>query len=169
MPWINNFYLQPDHEHDKFNTGFWGVSIDLDYFYSDTRFLMYNLSFASDFFLPVPAAVDIYGEYEFMTTLYSSFTVNYKFKRVNLGYGLNISRNSWQISYNPGQDIPPPSREPVTKTSMSLGITMNGYYQIGKHFFIGMIYRPTFLRLDPKIELKYEHLISMDFGWKIKI
>lgn len=166
IPWVNNFYLQPNLEPTKFNTGFWGFSAGLDYFYSDTKFFNVSFSVASDFFLPVPAAVDIYGVHEFMYSGYVSFTHNYKVKRFNLGYGINGSANYWEFRSDVNNST---VNNLITKTSSSLGIRTNIYYQVGKHFFTGLIYRPSFLRIDPKFEFKYEHLLSIDFGWKIKL
>ena len=33
LPWINNFYLHPQNETTKANTGFWGISAGVEYFY----------------------------------------------------------------------------------------------------------------------------------------
>jgi hypothetical protein len=122
-----------------------------------------------DFFVPVPAAVDISGEYALMSSTYLSLMDNYKFKRFSVGYGLNYSRNTWDYRYYARFDSQPPTREPVKKTSQSIGLTINGHYQIGKHFFIGLIYRPTALNVKPTNQFKYEHLISMEFAWRIRL
>ncbi len=162
IPWINNFYLQPNRESVKSNTGFWGFSFGVDYFYSDTKFLNISFSEAADFFVPIPAAVDIYGDYELMNSIYASLTQNFKMTRFSLGYGINISGNSWNLKAKNSMQ----SEGGITE---SLGITTNMYYQLGKHFFTGIIYRPSVLRVYPKVDFKYEHLISIDFGWKIKL
>lgn len=136
MPYINSFYLQPQNEISKANTGFWGISIGLEYFYKETKFLSANANAVSDFFVPVPAAVDISGEYEMMTSVYLSLTDNYKCRRFTLGYGLNYSKNIWDLRYYYWGDPPPPTREPIKKASQSFGFTLNGYHQFGKHFFM---------------------------------
>lgn len=59
----------------------------------------------------------------------------------------------------------PPTREPATKSSF----TVDGYYQVGKRFYIGLIYRPFFLNIYLDVDFKYEHLISLDFKWKIRL
>lgn len=169
FPWINNFYLKPSQEPVKSNTGFWGFSAGVDYFYSNTRYFSLSFSFASDFFVPIPAAVDIKGEYEIMSSLYSSLTHNHRLDRFSLGYGINCASNIWDFNNTGDLVNQPSSRNPITKTSYSYGITTNLYYQFGKRFFTGIIYRPSILRIDPKLELKYEHLISLEFAWKIKL
>jgi hypothetical protein len=169
LPWINSFFLQPQNESSKQNTGFWGLSVGLEYFYKNNKFISLNANAVSDFFVPVPAAVDISGEYEMMSSTYLSITDNYKFKRFTLGYGINYSKNTWDYRYYDRFDPPPPTRDPIKRTSESMGFTFNGYHQFGEHFFVGLIYRPTFVMIYPQVGFKYEHLISLDFAWKIRL
>jgi hypothetical protein len=169
LPHINSFYLKPEGEGDKINTGFWGLSIGLEYFYKDDRYINLSANAVSDFFVPVPAAVDISGEYELMTSTYFSLTNNYKVNRFHFGYGINYSRNTWDFRFYDRFGPPPPTRDPIKKSSASIGLTLNGYYQITKSFLIGLIYRPTFIRISPTTELKYEHLFSLDIGWRIAL
>lgn len=169
LPWVNSFYLQPNQETSKVNTGFWGISAGLEYFYKENKYVALTGNAVMDFFIPFPAAVDFSGEMENMYSIYTSLTDNYKFRRFTVGYGVNFSRNTWKLVYHDRFDPPPPSREPSTKSSNSFGFTLDGYHQIGKRFYIGLIYRPTFLNVYPDVDFKYEHLISMDFRWKIRI
>ncbi len=169
LPWVNNFYLQPNQEPSKTNTGFWGISAGLEYFYKENKYISLTGSAVTDFFIPFPAAVDFRGEVENMYSISTSLTDNYRFRRFAFGYGLNLSRNIWELVYYDSFDPPPPTRAPVTKCSNSIGFTLNAYHQIGKHFYVGLIYRPTFLKIYPDVDLKYEHLISLDFKWKIRI
>ncbi len=169
IPYINNFYLQPQSESVKTNTGFWGLSASFEYYYKSNKFINISASAATDFFVPIPAAVDLEGEYESMSSIYFGLTNNYQFNSFTIGYGLNFSKNTWNYNYSTFGDSPPPSREPVTKSSQSIGLILNSYYQLGEHFNIGLIYRPTFFNVYPKPETKYEHLISVDLAWKIKL
>jgi hypothetical protein len=169
LPWVNNFYLQPSQETSKANTGFWGISAGLEYYYKENKYLSLTGSAVMDFFIPFPAAVDFSGEFENMYSVYSSLTDNFRFRRFTLGYGLNFSRNTWKLVYHDRFDPPPPTREPATKSSNSIGFTIDGYYQLGKRFHVGLIYRPTLLNLKPEVDFKYEHLISIDFAWKIRL
>lgn len=41
--------------------------------------------------------------------------------------------------------------------------------QRSEDFNIGIVYRPTFYRPDLINKFKYEHLISIDFAWKIRL
>lgn len=168
LPYVNSFYLRPQNETPKFNTGFWGTSIGLDYFYKDNKFVSLNASGVMDFFLPVIGAVDIFGEYELMSSAYFSLTDNYKLNRISLGYGLNYAWNKWSFQNNNYEDEPS-TRMSTEKINQSLGVVLNGYYQFGKHFHTGLIYRPTFMQIKPDVKFKYEHLISLDLVWKFRL
>lgn len=169
LPWVNSFYLQPNQESSKTNTGFWGISAGIEYFYKDNKYISLTGNAVMDFFIPFPAAVDFSGEVENMYSGYISLTNNYRFRRFTVGYGFNFSRNTWGLTYHDRFDPPPPTREPVTKSSNSIGFTLDGYHQIGKRFYVGLIYRPTILNVYPDVHLKYEHLISLDLKWKFRI
>lgn len=68
-------------------------------------------------------------------------------------------------------DPPPPTRDPETviRTNHTVGLTLTGYHQFGKRYFMGLVYRPTFLQIHPDVKFHYEHLISLDFMWKFKV
>ncbi len=167
LPHINSFYLTPENEGKKINTGFWGATIGVDYYYSKNRFVNLGVSNVSDFFIPVPAAVDISGEYELMSSRYISVSNNYKINRFMLGYGLSYARNTWDLRYYDKFDPPPSTREPIKKSNNAFGLIFPAYFQLGEYFNIGLVYRPTFYRSNAIDKFKYEHLISIDFVWKI--
>lgn len=170
LPHINGFLLKPDNEKDyKSNSGFWGLSTGLDYYYKESQFINFSASIVSDFFLPFPAAVDISGEYELMSSLYAALSNNHRIKRFLLGYGLNYSKNIWDLRYYNRFDPLPPTRDPIKKSNYAMGLYFSGYYQIGEYFNIGIIYRPTMFRFSSVESIEYEHLISIDFGWKIPL
>lgn len=169
FPWVNSFYLQPHGETPRTNTGFWGLSAGVEYFYSDNKYLALNTSAVMDFFLPVPAAVDFSGEVENMNSLYVSLTDNIKFRRFTLGYGLNYSANTWSLVYHDRFDPPPPTRPPATRTGTTIGLTLDGYHQVAENFLVGIIYRPSILQITPKTSFRYEHLISLDFRFRIRM
>lgn len=167
LPYINSFQLTPVNENTKNNTGFYGISLGLDYFYTRNQYVNISASGVMDFFAPA-GAVDIWGEYELMSSAYLSLSNNHKIKRFSLGYGLSYVENTWDFR-NYGGDETVPTREPVKKTNNALGLVFSSYFQATPHFYIGVIYRPTFLRLNIDPTFKYEHLISIDFAWKIRL
>lgn len=169
FPWVNSFYLHPIQETPKINTGFWGVSGGLEYFYKKNKYVSLTGSAVMDFFIPFPAAVEFSGERKSMYSIYISLTDNYNFRRFTLGYGINLSNNTWRLSYYDRFDPPPPTREPVTKISNSVGFTFDAYHQLTENLYVGLIYRPTILNVYPDVAVKYEHLISIDFMFKLRI
>lgn len=169
LPHINSFHLHPEGESSTTNTGFWGFRIGLDYFHRKTQFLNISASHVYDFFVPVPAAVDISGEYELMRSSYITISNNHMINRLSVGYGLSFASNSWDLKYYDRFNPPPPSRTPVKKTSHASGLVFSSSYQFGKSFYVGCTYRPTFYRFDASSRFTYEHLLSIDCGWKIAL
>jgi hypothetical protein len=169
VPYLNNFYLLPENEGIKANTGFWGLSLGLDYFYSNTQFINFSANLASDFFCPVPAAIDMSGEYEMMSSSYLSLSNNYKFQRFSIGYGISYGKNTWDLRYYDTFNPLPPTREPIKKSQNTFGLVFPLQYQLGRTFSLGFTYRPTLLRIKTDNNFKYEHLISICFIWKIRL
>lgn len=168
LPYVNSFYLQPENEPDsKANTGFWGISVGLAYYHSKTQFVNLSASAVMDIFLPVPAPIDFIGGQEFMTSTYTSLSNNHVFESFTLGYGMCYSSNVWEYRYYDDFDPPPPTREPAMDRSNALGFVFPAYYLWREQFSVGLIYRPTLIRFGSETELKYEHLITIDFVWKI--
>lgn len=171
LPHINFFHLNPSGEPSKSNAGFWGISLGADYYHKSNQYLHIGAVWATDFFIPIPGAIDISGEYELMSTRYLSISNNYRIRRFSLGYGISFARNKWEFKYIDRFGPPPPTREPVKKSSNSFGLIFPAYYQLGYNFHLGVIYRPAFYRpnMNGNERFKYEHLISVDLAWKIKI
>ena len=167
FPYINNFHLSPESEGSKTNTGFMGYSVGLDYCYKPNQYINLSFSQIQDFFLPI-AFVDRGDEYELMSSYNMSLTNNHKVNRFSLGYGMAFSRNSWELR-NLFWDENSSTREPVKKNNSVLGLSFSTYYQLSQNFYLGMIYKPTFLRLNSDPTFKYEHTISIDIAWKIKL
>lgn len=104
-----------------------------------------------------------------MSSRYASISNNHKLGTFSLGYGLSYSKNTWDFRYYDKFDAPPPTREPIKKSSNAIGLIFPTYLQLGEHFNVGVIYRPTFYRPKLNDKFKYEHLISIDFAWKIRV
>lgn len=169
LPHVNSFRFTPENEGTKINTGFWGLTLGLDYFHSKNQFVDLRLSGVSDFFVPVPAAVDISGEYELMSSLYISFSNNHRIGRFTLGYGLSYAKNIWDFRYYDSFDPAPPTRDQIKRSHSSFGLIFPSYFQFGEHFNMGIVYRPTFFRTNQPDNFEYEHVISVDFAWKIRL
>lgn len=169
LPHINAFKLKPLNETRKINTGFGGISLGLDYAHAENKFLSLNLSAVSDFFLPIPAAVDLSGEFELMGARQISLSQNHRMRSVSLGYGISYSRNRWELRYYDRFDPPPPSRDPIRRVKYSFGLIVPAYIQFGHNFHLGLVYKTSLFTPKTPQKLNYEHIFSFDFAWKIKV
>ncbi len=169
LPHVNSFMLKPEDEKTKINTGFWGLTIGLNYYHSKNQFINLGVSGVSDFFVPVPAAIDLSGEYELMSSRFISVSNNHHINRFSFGYGLSYARNNWNFRYYDRFDPPPPTRDPIKRSHQAFGFVFPTYYLLAKHFHLGVVYRPTFFRPNLTNNFRYEHVISLDFAYKIRI
>lgn len=175
LPYINFFQMQPDNESLKSNGGFFGLSLGLDYHHSQNQFIKFSLSTVADLIAPI-GPIDNYGEYERLNSTYLGLTNNHRIWHFSIGYGISFGYNTWNLMNN-GWDSPNNGnidsiiigRKPVSKSKGALGLIFSTYYQTGENLHIGINYRPTFYRFYSKENFLYEHLISIDFMWKIKI
>jgi hypothetical protein len=165
LPYVNNFRLHPAGEPVKVNTGFWGISVGVDRYYQASRYVNVSLHAASDIFVPVPAPVRMEGKYERMTTAYLSVTDNFRVGRQRFGYGANVARNGWRLAdtYDSTGTV---ARH---QANLALGLTLTTYHQLAERFFVGVIYRPSLVQIHPTRAVGYEHLLSLDVQWKIKL
>ena len=170
FPYINGFNVQANDTTRK-NWGFLGMDFELDYG-NKWRFWGFNLGACTDFFAPM-GPVDIEGRYESLNCIYFNLLRNlrtnyyiqiHERKRgipLILSYGLNYSRYNWKIkdTYS----------DPFIVSNISnhsLGLIGGFRVFLGKKFFIGYQYRPTFLTTNNSIEFKYQHSMSFSFGWR---
>lgn len=167
FPYINSFYLKPENENTKSNTGFMGSTFGLDYFYNTNRYFNFSFSQIVDFYSPLPFR-DYEKVYEVMDSYYISLSNNHKVKRFSFGYGFSLAQNNWELVNN-GWEENSSTREPAKKTNYALGLVSSSFFQMTPTFHLGIVYRPTFLRPDIVPTFKYEHTISIDIGWKIPI
>lgn len=164
FPHVNYFKLSPDYEDDKDYFGFMGIGLGVDYYYHKNRFLNISVSGTTEFMLPFPAPVCMEGEYTRAFSLDAILTNNHRINRISLGYGLSYARNIWR--YN-NDDI----EIAYSRYNSALGLAFKGQFYFSEKFTVGLIYRPTFVRLNSLSNktMKYEHLLSLDFGFKFRL
>jgi hypothetical protein len=168
MPYINGFYMQPRNEGVKKLGGFFGVSIGAEYYYRDNKYLKFTAGSSIDFFIPVPAPVAYDGVNQFATAYNFTLTDNYKLNRFTLGYGFNYGIHQWQL-VNSGYKTEGLLPAPRKKISHGMGLSTSTYFRFSKVFFAGVVYNPTFFTVYPTTKLSYQHVISLDLLWKIKL
>lgn len=165
LPYVNGFNLLPEGQSIKVNTGFWGLGIGLSYYYHPTKYLHLSVVGASDFFVPVPAAVTPPDKGEVMNTIYVELSHFSNVKRFELGAGLCLARNSWRYYDETDPD------EPISTSHRhnAVGAVFSAFHRMGRNFSTGFVYRPTFWQVHPNISQKYEHLISFEFRWNVPL
>ncbi len=169
LPWYNGFYLQPEEGHIKTNTGFWGGSTLLEYYYHSQRSLEFRASYTLNYYLPLPPVLPEEGEIESIEVFSLSLIHNHKFSRWFVGYGIQTSQISYANTFNPGYLLPPPENELTESKHLSVGLETQVYRQVSKSLFIGIRYTPSFFELQPKNQFCYEHVLSLDFAWKLRM
>jgi len=169
IPFVNTFYSQPEGMTGKSGTGFWGISGAIGYQYAKHKFVSIIASSQIQYEVPVPMGIDY--ESGILEDQYSSnisLINNYELKKFIFGYGLSYSWFVWRVRYF-GEDYIPPNQIDNSVKNQSIGLNLNTYYRIGKHFNVGLIYRPDFLMVNPSVKMNYQHSISIDFCWRWRI
>jgi hypothetical protein len=156
-------------EGQKESTGFLGFSTGIEYYRIENRFLSINASAILNAVAPVPASVSYLGETEFFSSFSLGITENYKFKRFTFGYGLNFSKNNWKFENTEYDANIVGSKEPVYKSNYGIGLVGNSYFRVIENLFVGINYRPFFFNIKPLNNLQYEHVLSFDFTWKVRL
>ncbi|MDR1516761.1 MAG: hypothetical protein LBS52_01450 [Dysgonamonadaceae bacterium] len=150
-----------------------GLGVGGEYFYKDNK----SLQLKGDAFALVSFGEN-YPSYG-CSAQNVSLTDNLYRKRFSFGYGLNYAKNTFvshAYSYysKPLEELEE-GEEPVlidvegySKTNNLLGLALNMYYRFTNNFYLGVVYRPSFLELS-KLKMKNEHTVSIDLTWKINL
>ncbi len=168
LPHFNYLALNPNKEFRDSEFGFNGYGIGFEYNYKDKKFIEANLSFVMTFELPFPAPVD--AEYnKILSSTFINITDNFVCNRFTFGYGLNYSINTWNEWTRDFDNIGLPTNYSKIIQNKNLGLTFNTYYRLGKALNIGLIYQPSILNITTNPKFIYEHLISCELNWRIKL
>lgn len=167
LPHINTFYLQPEGELDsKFSIGFMGAGIGVSVEHARDQYLLLSASGVMDFFLPIPAAVDILGEWESTTSVYLGVTNNHALAKFSFGYGLWFGWNTWRFHTDFSV---PATHEPATVTNRSAGFLLPVVCRLNHATYLGLTYRPGILQFGSRTKLRYEHLISVELSLRVNL
>ncbi len=169
IPYVNSLTLHPDGGKRKSMTGFLGLSLGLDYYHQKDQFLNFTAAILTTFQAPVPAPIKRDGESETLSSIFVSFSNNIHINVFYLGYGLSYSRNIWNFLDSGNDNSPLPINSSIRKSSDAIGLLFSSHYKLTESFNVGLIYRPSLFRPTLSPTLKYEHLISLDFAWKIRL
>ena len=111
-------------------------------------------------------------EHEQRESNVSMFTNNHKYKHFSFGYGLSYINYDWTLhkeGYFDAQNNINYLNEEVVKKHSAFGFSFPAYYKIGRKLFVGLIYNPTFYTPSLPNKFTYEHVITIDLKFKIRI
>ncbi len=175
LPHVNSFHLVPDGEKAKNNTGFLGIAGGINYFHRDNQFVSAGVGVVADYFSPFVIGANYPpGVREDMRSMYVSLSNNHLINRFTFGYGLSYAANQWLLKdpdgvayFNETELKTSNGPAPIDKRHKTLGFVSSAYFRVFDNFNIGLIYRPTILRLNTIERFKYEHIISLDFALRL--
>lgn len=154
-----------------------GFSGGFDYYYKNNRF--FNLSASASFGgdIVIGCIDDNFNDSERFNLYNVSISHNHRYERFSFGYGLAQTYINWgkekyfdtypdKSAYNYDKKYFFKERNYST-----LGFAFNVYFYFSNEFAFGVIYKPTFVRLNSIMEKKicYEHQLSFDFAFKIRL
>lgn len=170
IPLVNSFYLHPRMGGPIRNTGLLGLAAGLEYYYKDNRYFKLGAFVMSDALSSEePRFRDGFSSTH---SFGLSLTHNVVFNRISVGYGINYAQNGWIYDNNyPDGNLPPKpgTYERIERATVSLGAQLNAYYRVGKSFHIGIIYSPYVYDVAPSSEFNYQHTLSLDLVWKLRL
>jgi len=168
FPYINSYLLHPENEGTQKKAGFLGFGLGADYYLTNDSHLNFSTKGVIDFLAPVPAPVHYdRGSFYFLSTNYIQLTMNNDFKKLHIGYGIVYGQNIWRYRLF-GNDTTYTGVRNIDKVYAVAGIIGTVSYSIGKSFYLSFVYRPTFIQFLRQPTFQYEHLGSIEFGWKIR-
>lgn len=175
LPYVNCYNLAPEGTTQRDNTfGFIGIGIGMEYYYKQNISLSLKWNATMTFLVPFPAPVDYESSYTNTQGMDLCLMQNHHIKFISIGYGICVARNSWNYyaegyddtEFSPNGDY---GNLDLSYKRYSVGTPFHIYGYFGRVFGIGLNYRPTFYRLGSPDPWKYEHLISLDFQFRIML
>ncbi len=171
LPYANAFYSAYGKEN-QWGAGFLGLSLGLSYHTSDKTFVNLSAAGILDSEIPIPVAIDYESpqvkdhRYSILANLSNNHLLLQK--RLSLGYGLSYGYDTWNTIHH-GIAQEGEKQENIHRTSHSLGFVFPVYYYTRRSFYLGMVYRPMLVQFAHGTHFKYQHTLSFDFGWRIRL
>jgi hypothetical protein len=163
FPLLNSFIMKPEGLGYKLNTGLGGLSLGTDYYYSQKKFLSLTVNGA----LATLLVGDRFeGIYEDVASMSVDVSTNYKIQNTTIGYGLSYGRNFWRWSNIIWM---PYSYDEIIRKSQTFGFVFPVSYEFKRNFFIGAVYRPTFIQFAKTTHVNYEHYFGLEWGCRFTV
>ena len=169
FPVINWFnYTNEENESlSRLGFGFWNLGVD--YYYKSNMFINLTVGEAYDLKLPATLSYGFGGrDSEKIQILYVSLSNNHLIGKFELGYGISYGYDRWKFK----EDTEDPQSNSYNVSRLyfqSLGLVFPAHYQTNSGFYFGLIYRPMLVQFSEKIRFQYQHTLSIDLGWRIRL
>jgi hypothetical protein len=156
---FNSAILELDEEGRKIGTYFFfGFSSGFDFHHSHNQFMSLRTSVV---------VLNLGGEWE-ADLLHISFSNNHRINKFSIGYGVSYAGNFFYKDWEYIDEIDDYDYT-SHKSYGTFGLIFPAYFYSGEIFSVGIVYRPTFFRPHMRDKFKYEHLISLDLAFKIRL
>ena len=180
LPWTQFYYLNPSKVNAyTYDMKFTGLGIGLEYYYKEKVGLNLHAEGLLGYFLPFPFPIIIDyhcgGEEHRFRVANVSLTEVRHFRRFTIAYGIGLNYYNWKyIYYNCGDDDrnkyrPVFGTESMTASYWAIGPVVSGYVNITPRTLFGCTYRPTVYRFGISRPWKYEHTITLDLKFNIRL
>lgn len=161
LPHLNFFHIKTT-ENIRSSFGFFGIEGGADYAYAQNKYISIYAGAVTDFFVPVPAAVDVNGPYQSTSSIYINANNNFKKGRFDFGYGMAFSKMFWKKANSIDSTF-----IPISTSFYTLGLSLSSMCQMGDFFHLGIMYQPSMLRFEEKMSFCYQHHATFKLIWKI--
>ncbi|GAB6124078.1 hypothetical protein [Dysgonomonas termitidis] len=161
-----------------------GFAAGFDYYYNNNKFINLTTSATLGGDIPFGCGWDIgYNDTERFNIYHITVSNNHKYKSFSLGYGISYAYTDWWATkyHNNKNTLINTDTDYYTRLGImrqdqerkyaAVGFVLNGYVYFFNSFTFGIIYKPTFVRLNSIMEKRfcYEHQISFDMAFKIRL
>lgn len=172
VPWINVLKLNPYENTKNSKFGFIGFSAGLEYSYTNKTFIEFSASsiLTANYPYPTPSQRHA-GIHKNQYTHYFNISNGHKIDRFTVSYGLSLSKNTYQESYNYNESTGDTIQDYYwfQLDNYSIGLMFRSYYELNRGFIIGLNYRPDLFRYKEGFRFEYEYLISLELSYKLKL
>jgi len=151
--------LSPEGQYST--GGIFGAEAGLDYFHKPDRYISLAVGAATSV-----APVEHLGSGYLRTgnALYANIRYNYVIGSFDLGYGGSISKLIWaRTTFGDTVNLNKHTQ------SIGFGPSLSAQYRIGNSFRLGLLYQPTLMSVDHSPAFNYQHYISVNLCWKIRL
>ena len=164
FPSLSYFTLYHPVKGRRSLSGLFGITLGMDWYYQDNAFASISVGAVGTSWTEENR--EKFESYENSCARYLDVSHNYRLTRSMIGCGLSLTNRSWDFKDRNAPDSLSYFRTGVHESYLSLGLCFPLYYLLGEHLFVGVVYRPNLFHFGEGDLFRYEHVISLDGGWK---